>query len=122
MLNKLAGDIFIAESAGLEPGILNPIAVEVLKDEGIDVSGYQPRSIEDVLKSNRAYDYVVTVCDEASAEKCPTFPSPAIRLHWGFPDPSAFKGTFEEKLAETAKIKNLIKEKIQHFCSNFRSS
>lgn len=112
LLRKIAGDRFEAESAGLEPGELNPYVIEVLKEEGIDITGKNTKSAFDLLKAGRRYAYVITVCDEASAEACPVFPSCEERFHWSFPDPSKFVGTDEERIERVRKIKNEIKAKI----------
>lgn len=115
LLRKLAGDRFTVESAGIEPGQLNPFVVEVLKEEGIDISGKRTRAVADLLKKERHFDHVITVCDEASAERCPMFPGKHTRLHWGFTDPSKFTGTFEEKLKKTRRVKEEIKERIMQW-------
>jgi arsenate reductase len=88
-LNHLGADRFEAESAGLEPGTLNPLVVAVMREEGIEISGNRTKGVEEFLRQGRRYDVVVTVCDEASAERCPVFPGSGTRLHWGFPDPGA---------------------------------
>ena len=64
LLRQLAGDRFEVESAGIEPGKLNPVVVEALKEEGIDITGKQTKGVSDLLKQNKHYDYVITVCDE----------------------------------------------------------
>ena len=115
-LNQICGDFFEAESAGLEPGSLNPLAVEVMAEEGIDIANNETRAVFDVWKSGALFAYVVTVCDETAAEKCPIFPGPATRLHWSFPDPSQVTGTREEKLAAVREIRDEIKEKIEEWC------
>ncbi len=74
LLRKIAGDRFEVESAGLEPGTLNPHAVAALREEGIDITGKKTVSAFDLLKQGRYYTYVITVCDETSAESCPIFP------------------------------------------------
>src|SRR5215468_1845963 len=91
-LNDICGEYFEAHSAGIEPGKLNPIVVEAMQEIGINISGNKTKSVSDMLQSGQIFDYVVTVCDETSAERCPFFPGPTIRLHWGFPDPSALQG------------------------------
>ncbi len=113
LLREIAGNRFEAESAGLEPGVLNPYVAEVLKEEGIDITGKKTKSVFDLLKAGRHYTYVVTVCDETSAEACPVFPSCEERFHWSFPDPSKFVGTDEEKIEQVREIKNLIKANIE---------
>lgn len=115
LLNQMAGDKYEASSAGLEPGTLNPLAVEVLKESGLDISGKETRDVFSIFKTGELYPYVVTVCDESSAEKCPIFPGVTKRLHWGFPDPSSFSGTHEEKLAKTREVRDMIKEKLKEF-------
>ncbi len=81
-LNQLAGDKFKAESAGLEPGTLNPLVVEVMKEIGIDISHNQTKSAFDFFKQGRLFNFVITVCDSASAERCPIFPGVTQRLGW----------------------------------------
>ena len=115
-MNRLCGGEFTAQSAGIEPGRLNPLVVEAMAELGIDISGNRTRSVADVISSGERYDYVVTVCDEASAERCPVFPGRVQRLHWGFPDPSAFQGTHEEKLAKTREVRDSIRAKIEAWC------
>ncbi len=113
LVNHLAGDRFAAESAGLEPGKLNPFAVEALKQIGIDISGKATRDVFALHTQGQTYDYVVTVCDGASGERCPVFPGPGNRMHWGFPDPSALKGSDEERLQGTIAIRNEIQSKVE---------
>src|SRR4030042_1531517 len=110
-LNKLGQNKFIAESAGIEPGVLNQIVVKVMKEIGYDISNKKTKSVFDIHKSGKTYDYVITVCDPESAERCPVFPGKVNRLHWSFKDPSGFKGTELEKLDFTRKIRNEIKTK-----------
>jgi len=106
-----------AHSAGIEPGKLNPVVVEAMKEVGIDISGNQTKAVFDMFKSGKAFAYVITVCDETSAERCPIFPGVTTRLHWGFPDPSSFQGTREEKLQKTREVRDAIKSKIQAWCA-----
>jgi arsenate reductase (thioredoxin) len=86
------------QSAGLEPGTLNPLVVEVMREAGFDISQNKTQAVFDVFKSGQLFTYVVTVCSEAEAGGCPIFPGPTRRLHWPFPDPSKVEGTREEKL------------------------
>jgi arsenate reductase (thioredoxin) len=115
LLRKFAGDRFEVESAGIEPGKLNPAVIEVLKEIGIDIAGKKTQAVMDLLKQGKLYSYVITVCDETSAERCPIFPGVAKRLHWGFTDPSKFEGTWEEKLAQTRAVRTQIEQKIQEW-------
>jgi arsenate reductase len=118
LLRKLAGDKFEVESAGIEPRKLNPVVVEVLKEIGIDISHKQTRAVFDCVKSGKLYNYVITVCDETSAERCPIFLGIAKRLHWGFIDPSKFDGTWEEKVAKTRAVREAIRQKIEAWLSH----
>ncbi len=115
-LNQICAEQFEANSAGLEPGKLNPIVVEAMREIGIDISRNETKAVFDMYKSGKSFAYVVTVCDEASAERCPIFPGVTTRLHWSFPDPSSFYGTPEEKLARTREIRDAIKAKIEQWC------
>ncbi len=113
-LNTLAGDRFEAVSAGLEPGKLNPLVVEVMKEVGIDISENRTKSAFDLFKKGELFSYVITVCDAASAEMCPLFPGLlTAQIHWSFANPLAFTGTHEEKLAQTRVLRDAIKEKIE---------
>ena len=114
-LKELAGDRFDVESAGLEPGKLNPIVVEVMQEIGIDISGNTTKSVHDFLSQGKTYDFVFTVCDESQAERCPVFPGGAKKIHMGFPDPSSFQGSYEEKLRNTREVRDMIKEKIEEW-------
>ena len=115
-LNQMCGDFFEAQSAGLEPGTLNPLAVAVMQEVGIDISGHRTQAVFDVFKAGDLFSYVVTVCDETSAEKCPIFPGPTKRLHWSFPDPSQVTGTPGEKLARVREIRDQIRRKVEEWC------
>jgi arsenate reductase len=112
-LNRLAGDRFEAMSAGLQPGRLNPVVVEAMREVGIDISGNPTKSTAEILRQGHAFDVVVTVCDEASAEQCPVFPGGGRRLHWAFADPSAFSGTPEQRLARTREVRDAIRARIE---------
>ncbi len=115
-MNHLCGDRFEAESAGLEPGTLNPLAVAAMKEVGIDISRKGTRSVFDVLKAGTLFSYVITVCDESAAETCPIFPGPAKPLHMGFTDPSRLEGTEEQKLQQIRMIRDSIKKTVEEFC------
>ena len=115
LLNNIGSKYFETESAGFEPGILNPLAMEVMKEVGIDISANQTKSVFDFFKAGKMYNFVITVCDESSGERCPIFPGLVTRLHWSFEDPSSFSGTYEEKLSKTRLVRENIKTKIIHF-------
>jgi arsenate reductase len=116
LLKQLGGDHFEAESAGFKPGTLNLVVVETLKEIGIDISQAKTKSVFDLYKQGRMYQYVVTVCDESKAESCPIFPGLVrSRMHWSFQDPSSFEGSHEERLAKTRVVRDQIKAKIEEF-------
>ncbi len=111
-LNSLFADRFYAQSAGLEAGVLNPLAVRAMKEEGIDISKNKTKSVFDFYKKGELFQYVITVCDQSNAERCPIFPGNARRYHWSFPDPAEFKGRDEERLTKMRILRGQIKEKI----------
>lgn len=117
LCNEICGGEFEAQSAGLAPGKLNPLAVEALAEIGLDISKKQPRSVRDVFKVGQLFAYAITVCSESEAEGCPIFPGIAQRLHWPFPDPSQFEGPHEEKLAKTREVREMIRAKIEQWCA-----
>lgn len=114
-LNHLSQGRFSAESAGLEPGVLNPYVVKVMAEDGIDISGNATKSVFDLYKEGKIYNYVVTVCDKEAAERCPVFPGITNRIHWSFPDPSSAKGSEEERLAFARTVRDAVKKQIIEF-------
>jgi arsenate reductase len=112
-VNHLCGGSLEAHSAGLEPGTLNPLAVQAMRESDVDIGPAATKSVFDLFRSGALFSYVITVCDEASAERCPVFPGGAQRLHWSFADPAAFDGTWEQKLEKTRAVRDAIKEKVQ---------
>lgn len=116
LLNKVGSEFFEAHSAGLEPGVLNPLAVEALREIGIDISKNKTQAVFDVFKSGTLFRFVITVCSESEAKGCPIFPGVTTRLHWPFPDPSKLTGTWEEKLEGTREILKEIDRKVKEFC------
>ena len=115
-LNGTCGEEFEAYSAGLEPGNLNPVVVEAMQEVGVNISGNKTKAVFDMIGSGKMFAYVITVCDETSAERCPIFPGTTTRLHWGFPDPSSFQGTRDERLAKTREVRDAIKARIEDWC------
>jgi arsenate reductase len=114
-LRHVAGDRFEVESAGLEPGKLNPFVVEAMKQVGIDISLHSPKGVQDLLNAGKTYDYVIAVCDKEAAEKCPIFPGGSMKLHWSFPDPSAATGDHNNKLRVAAEVRDTIKATIEQW-------
>lgn len=112
LLLKYGKEDFEVDSAGINPGVLNSLAVEVIQeDENMDISSFTTNKILDYFKEGRHYHYVITVCDEASKEPCPVFPSLDGVLHWSITSP-ACDGSDEEKKAKIRVSKEEIKTKI----------
>jgi arsenate reductase len=118
-LNHLYGDRFEAHSAGLEAGILNPLVVAAMKEVGIDISHKTTQTVFSLYNKGELFSYVITVCDEASAEQCPVFPGATTRLHWSFPDPAQLTGTEEEKHAKVRTIRDDIKTAVESWYSKY---
>jgi arsenate reductase (thioredoxin) len=114
-LVKIGGGAFEAESAGIEPGTLNPYVVRALQEEGIDISGKRTRSVFDLHAAGKSYDYVITVCSKEAAERCPVFPGKARRLQWFFADPSTFTGPDEEIMNKVRGVRNAIRDEVAAF-------
>ena len=112
-LNKIGQGAFYAESAGLEPGTLNPLVVSAMAESGYDLSGNTTDSVFRFFQEGRQYDIVVKVCDQASGQRCPIFPSSRISLNWNFPDPSALSGSDEEKIEQVRVIRDAIRTRIE---------
>ena len=109
LLKHSCGEFFQVESAGTEPGQLNPLAIEVMAELGIDISQNKTKSIFPFMRERPGYNYVISVCDESAHEHCPTFPAGARYVQWSFPDPSKFEGTREERLARIREVRDAIK-------------
>jgi len=115
--NAYGGENFIAESAGLEVGKLNPSVVKVMAEAGFDISGNKCSDVFEFYKEGRSYSYVITVCDESSSQSCPIFPGLVVegRLHWSFAEPSSFTGTEDDILERTRIVRDQIKAKVLEF-------
>ena len=116
-LNLTCPEHFAAESAGIEPGKLNAVVVQAMQEIGVDISRNKTKAVADFLQRDEPFEFVITVCDETSAERCPVFPGRTTRLHWGFPDPSGFGGTQQEKLARTREVRDAIRARIESWCA-----
>ena len=114
-LKKFGGNRFQVESAGLEPGTLNPLAIEVMKEDGIDISKNPINDVFKFFQEGRLFQYVITVCDLKAAESCPIFPMMKEKINWSFEDPAQFTGTHEEKLQKTRIVRDEIKEAVLNF-------
>ena len=105
-LRYFAKDKAAIYSAGIETQGVNPKAIEIMKEDGIDISGHTSNNIDEYRNVN--FDFIITVCDNAR-ERCPYFPSTAIKFHRDFPDPSNIKNTDAEIMAGFRRTRALIK-------------
>ena len=121
-LNDLAGEEFEAESAGMEQGVINPLVIEVMKEIGYDLSNNKTKGVYDFFKQGKSYHYVISVCDEANAQRCPTFPGLTKRISWSFEDPASFSGTDEEKLEKTRLVRDNIKVAVESFIRTYNQT
>ncbi len=119
-LRNLAGDRFEVASSGIEAGRLNPLVVKAMEEIGVSMEGHYAKKAQDYVDRGERFDYVITVCDEANAERCPMFPGKHVRLHWGLPDPSAIGGTDAEKLAGIRPIRDAIAARVREFIQTVR--
>ena len=111
-LRHIAGDHFEVHSAGTEASQVRPLAIRAMAEIGVDISGHTSKTLERYL--GRAWDYVITVCDDAN-ESCPVFPGAANRNHWSFTDPSRATGTEEEQLAVFRRVRDQIVQRVRLF-------
>jgi arsenate reductase len=111
-LRHLAGQHYEAASAGTEASQVRPLAIRVMAEVGIDISGHESKTLERYV--NQPWDYVITVCDEANAA-CPAFPGGKRQLHWSVPDPSRAAGTEDEQLAVYRQVRDAIRAQIGAF-------
>jgi arsenate reductase len=118
-LNHLGQGWFAAESAGLEPGVLNPMVVEAIAEIGYDISGNQTNSVFEFFREGRLYAIVVKVCDRLSGQQCPIFPNTLKVLEWNIADPKNVEGTYEEKMAQVRKIRDEIKTHVEELIKTY---
>ena len=114
---KRLGDRLDVMSAGLQRGTLNPVVVEVMRERGFDLSQHAAKSLDDIGWQSLNFAYVVTVCDEASAEACPAVPTSGHRLHWSFADPSGFRGSPDEVREQTRRVRDEIERAVDDWAS-----
>jgi arsenate reductase (thioredoxin) len=112
LLRHDAGDRFDVESAGTKPSRVRPETIAVMKEIGIDLAGHRSKSVDEF--SDRSFDYVLTVCDNAK-ENCPIFPGHANRLHYSFEDPTAVEGSEEDRQAAFRRVRDRIREYLRSF-------
>ena len=107
VLKKVAGDILDVQSAGSKPaGYVHPLAIQAMKEIGIDISGHRSKSMNEFL--DKSVETVITVCGNAD-QACPIFPGQVNRYHWGFFDPAKAERTEEEKLRIFREVRDQIR-------------
>ena len=111
-MRQFYGDKYDVYSAGVNPTEVNPNAIKVMKEIGIDISNHTSKSVNEYI--NQTFDIIITVCDNAK-ESCPIFPGKAERLHWSFFDPAEAIGTQEELLKVFTEVRDQIKDKIHSY-------
>jgi arsenate reductase len=111
-INHFGGELVSVRSAGVETHGVDPRAINVMKEDGIDISNHTSNHTDDYV--NRVFDYVITVCDNAR-ENCPYFPATTKNLHHNFTDPAKAKGNENEIMNEFRKVRDEIKEYTQAF-------
>ena len=114
LLRHEAGDRFEVFSAGTHPTQVRPEAIVVMHEIGIDISPHRSKSVDEF--AGQAFDYVITVCDNAN-ETCPVFPGTARRVHWPFEDPAAAQGSEDERKAVFRRVRDQIRARVAQFAS-----
>ena len=115
-LQHFAGNRALVYSAGVETHGVNPRAIAVMKEDGIDISNHTSNHVDEYRHVN--FDYVITVCDNAK-ERCPYFPTHAVKLHHNFPDPAKATGIEEEVMNEFRRVRGMIKEYCEQFVQQY---
>jgi arsenate reductase len=118
-LRHYAGDRFEVYSAGLEPKEIHPYTRQVMAEVGLDLAGHRAKSVLEFLGKVH-FGYLITVCADAE-RNCPTFPGVAKRYHWPFPDPAAFEGSEEEKLAQFRAVRDAIDKRIKEWLAQLEA-
>ena len=112
LLRHDARDRFEVYSAGTRPSHVRPEAIAVMRELGIDISGYRSKSVDEF--AGHEFDYVLTVCDNAK-ESCPIFPAKTVAIHQNFEDPAALQGSEEQRLALFRRVRDEIREYLKSF-------
>ncbi|MBP6916403.1 MAG: arsenate reductase ArsC [Smithellaceae bacterium] len=110
--NHFFGDKLEAFSAGTQASYVNPLAIEVLKEIGIDISGHRSKNLSEF--DGQKFDYVITLCGDAN-EACPLYIGGTKKIHIGFDDPAKATGNSEEIHQEFRRVRDEIKEKLTAF-------
>jgi arsenate reductase (thioredoxin) len=117
-LAHICGHEFEVQSAGLETGSVDPLAIEVMAEAGLDISARKTKKVFDIWKTGQAFAYIITVCSEAerNTRACPIFPGVTVKLSWPFPDPSSFQGSEAAHLEQMRHVRDAIRDKIETWC------
>ncbi|HML35202.1 arsenate reductase ArsC [Sporomusa sphaeroides] len=117
--NKYGQDVLEVYSAGLEPTAVNPYAVQVMQESGVDISGQRSKSVKEFL-GKQAFGYVVAVCKQAES-RCPViFPGVPVVLSWPFDDPADTAGTEADKLPVFRRVRDEIEAKVKAWVADYR--
>lgn len=112
LLRNMAGDRIEVASAGVAPTHVRPEAIEAMKEIGIDISTHRSKSVDELI--TQAFDYVITVCDNAN-QHCPTFPGACRRIQWSIEDPAAVAGNDKSRLEAFRRARNELRERLDKF-------
>ncbi|HEX8652843.1 MAG TPA: arsenate reductase ArsC [Pyrinomonadaceae bacterium] len=112
LLRQMGGDRFEVLSAGTEPSRVNPLAIEAMREVGIDISNQRSKSVDEF--QGQEFDYVITVCDRAN-RNCPVFAGRTQRIHWSFDDPGAAVGETGERLVVFRRVRDEIEGRLRDF-------
>jgi len=115
LLRNDAGERFEVFSAGIEPSQVRPLAIEAMRELGIDISAQRSKSVEEF--AGEEFDCVITVCDNAN-ERCPVFPGKTKRIHWSFEDPATAVGDEATRLDVFRRVRDEIRERLVAFAAS----
>ena len=112
LLKSIGGSGYEVFSAGTHPSVVNPLAIEVMRELGIDIADHRSKSVDEFAEEE--FDYIITVCDRAN-ENCPVFPGHAKRIHWSFDDPAKAEGTDDERSFVFRRVRDEISGRLGEF-------
>jgi arsenate reductase (thioredoxin) len=111
-LRQMASDRLNVVSAGITPSVVNPLAIKVMLEDGVDISQHRSKDVNEFV--GKPFDYIITVCDNAK-EHCPYFPGNGERLHWSFPDPADATGSVDDIMSAFRLVRDRIKSTLKTF-------
>jgi arsenate reductase (thioredoxin) len=121
-LQNMAKNKVDISSAWVESDDLNPLVEEAMNEVGVNLSGLKPHTKKYLeINPKESFQYVVTICDSESLERCPVFPNAAKRLYWNMQNLKDLNGTHEEKLKVVRDIRDQIKKKVEHLAMEIAS-